>query len=119
MLADAGGAGFWAAEEGAAGRFVGWFFLLPLAGEPGAMELGYRLVRRAWGRGLGTEGVRAMLARAAQLGAERVVAFVDEENAASIRVAEKAGMRLAGRGECDGRPELRYEIDVQTVLVSR
>jgi RimJ/RimL family protein N-acetyltransferase len=51
------GYGFWAAIEKATGEFLGWFHFRP--GEnagPLEPELGYRLHRCAWGRGLGTEG---------------------------------------------------------------
>jgi RimJ/RimL family protein N-acetyltransferase len=117
--AESAGAGFWAAEERADGRFLAWFFLRPIPEEPGTMELGYRLVRRAWGRGLAVEGARALLVRAAELGAGRVIADIDPANTRSIRVAEKAGLRLVGPVLLDGVEELRYAIDVQTVFVSR
>ena len=43
--------GFWAAEEKATGRFVGWFHLRPGEGHgPDEPELGYRLHRSAWAR---------------------------------------------------------------------
>ncbi len=58
------------------------------------LALGYRLVRRVWGRGLATEAVRTVLAHADdELGLRRVVATIDPHNPASLRVAEKAGMR--------------------------
>ena len=53
--------GFLAAYE--AGSFVGWFHLRPSVADAGILELGYRLRRAAWGRGLATEGSRALLAR--------------------------------------------------------
>jgi len=62
--------GGWAAHLKPAGEFIGWFFLRSapaslLAAEAGwtrptDLEVGYRLRRAAWGRGLATEGeVRA------------------------------------------------------------
>lgn len=51
--------GFWAADEKATGRFVGWFHLRPGEGHgPDEPELGYRLRRSAWGKGYATEGCR-------------------------------------------------------------
>jgi GNAT acetyltransferase-like protein len=45
--------GRWAALERATGEFVGWFALRPPdAGSSGQVELGYRLRRSAWGKGL-------------------------------------------------------------------
>jgi RimJ/RimL family protein N-acetyltransferase len=59
-----------------------------------AVEVGWRLAPAWWGRGLATEAARASL----QFGFERlelrsIVSIVDEGNAASLRVAEKLGMR--------------------------
>jgi RimJ/RimL family protein N-acetyltransferase len=88
---------FWAAEE--AGEFVGWFYL-----QEG--ELGFRLKRSAWGRGLATEGGRAVVEWAGgPLWSEALTA-----HAASLRVLEKLGFRVTGEsiGD-DGRPKLRLE----------
>lgn len=95
--------GFWAAEEGPARAFVGWFHLRPAPGHSGRglgtgqggeepLELGYRLRRDAWGRGLATEGSRALLRWASQEhGATRIEAVTLIGNRASQRVLEKAG----------------------------
>ena len=80
-----GDRGFWAAEEG--GRFIGWFHLRP-ARDTGELELGYRLRKDAWGRGLATEGSRALLG----LTGERVIARTMIANHRSRRVMEKCGM---------------------------
>lgn len=64
-----------------------------------------------WGRGYASEAVAAVLAHAfGTLGLSRVVADVDEPNAASIRVLEKLGMSRTGRRLVGGRPLLDYEI---------
>ncbi|WP_431909375.1 GNAT family N-acetyltransferase [Micromonospora carbonacea] len=63
---------------------------------PGAnqAELGYRLRRAAWGRGLATEGSRGLLRHAfATVGLSRVWAQTMAVNTASRRVMEKAGLR--------------------------
>ncbi len=88
--------GFWAAVDRHSQRFLGWFHLRPGQGAPpDEPELGYRLVRDAWGRGLATEGSRALIDRAfTELGASRVYATTLAVNAASRRVMEKAGMRF-------------------------
>ncbi|MGW6913571.1 GNAT family N-acetyltransferase [Kitasatospora sp. NPDC054939] len=86
--------GWWAAEERSGGEFLGWFeFRPPDHAEPGEVELGYRLRRAAWGRGLATEGARALIGRGfTELGVERVVAYTMAVNAGSRRVMEKAGL---------------------------
>jgi RimJ/RimL family protein N-acetyltransferase len=88
--------GFWAAVERFTGRFLGWFHLRPGEGhgddEP---ELGYRLIRAAWGRGLGTEGSQALVDHAFASGrVRRVLAETMAVNVGSRRVMEKVGMRL-------------------------
>lgn len=88
--------GFLAAYENE--TFVGWFHLRPTVA-PGEtmLELGYRLRRVAWGRGLATEGSRALLRHAFEgLGQAAVDACADPRNAASLHVLEKCGMRHAG-----------------------
>lgn len=91
------GHGFWAAIERSSGEFVGWFHLRPGANAPrDEPELGYRLRRAAWGRGLATEGSLALIERAfTELGASRVTASTLEVNRASRSVMDKAGLRLA------------------------
>ena len=90
--------GFWAAELRASGEFVGWFSLRPLPENPRHASLGYRLVRAAWGQGLATEGVRALIHKGfAELGLVCVVATTYEHNVASRRVMEKVGMLLVRR----------------------
>ena len=90
------GYGFWAAIETETQEFVGWFHLRPASGAPDdEPELGYRLRRSVWGRGLATEGARALIEVAfARLGARRVVAETMAVNAASRGVMENAGMTL-------------------------
>ena len=88
--------GFWMAEF--EGRFAGWFHMKPPREgepmEPGDMELGYRLHRDLWGRGIATEGSRALIRHAfAELAAPRVIACAMVENRASTRVMEKLGMQ--------------------------
>jgi RimJ/RimL family protein N-acetyltransferase len=87
-----GGLGWFAAEH--AGAFVGWMALRP----PGPdrldeAELGYRLHRAVWGRGLATEGSRALVHKAfTELGVRRVFATTMAVNTASRRVMERVGL---------------------------
>lgn len=102
-----GGLGYWAAESRSARKFVGWFALHP--GDPpveGELEIGYRLRRDQWGRGLATEGARALLTEAFNRGAMRVLAQAYEENLASRRVMEKVGMTFARSFRIESTEEL-------------
>lgn len=88
--------GFWAADERATGEFAGWFSLRPSEGRDRAeVSLGFRLRRSSWCQGYATEGARALIRLGfSQLGVQRVVASTYEDNMASRRVMEKAGMTL-------------------------
>jgi RimJ/RimL family protein N-acetyltransferase len=60
-------------------------------------SLGYVLAKRHWNNGVMTEAVRAVIDMLFQQpGIYRVWAVVDEENFASARVLEKAGMEREG-----------------------
>ena len=89
------GYGFWAAIEKNSNRFLGWFHLRPQHGSnPLEPELGYRLHRFAWNRGLATEGSIALIDYGFKnLGVEHITAETMVVNVASIRVMQKAGMR--------------------------
>lgn len=86
--------GYWAAEDRATDGFVGWFELRPMVGGSGdAVELGYRLRRSAWGRGLATEGARALVdAVFTSTDVSEVVATTMAVNTGSRRVMEKVGL---------------------------
>jgi RimJ/RimL family protein N-acetyltransferase len=87
------GLGYWAGFEGTDERFVGWWSASSFVHDPGQAGLGYRLRRDMWGRGLATEGCRAMVAHAFSIpGIERVVAGTMAVNTRSRRVMEKLGM---------------------------
>ena len=90
------GYGFWAAIEKSTGDFLGWFHFRPRAEDPvDEPELGYRLHQAAWGKGYGTEGSAALLAKGfTDLGVRRVTAFTMTVNKGSRRVMEKVGMSL-------------------------
>ena len=91
-----GNVGYWAVEERATGRFIGWFHLRPGRSRPveDGLELGYRFRKEAWGQGFASEGARALVDKAfTDLGAERVYANALAVHGASRRVMEKAGLR--------------------------
>jgi RimJ/RimL family protein N-acetyltransferase len=93
------GLGSFAAIERETGQMAGRLSLKPANsyGLAGGTELGYRLYPAFWGRGLATEGARALieLTFERQLG-DRVVATTMADNAGSWRVLEKCGMRRVG-----------------------
>ena len=86
----------WRTPDGAfAGR--GGLRHYRIEGGEGVVELGYSVVAERWGAGLATEIARAGLAFGfAELGLDRIHAFVFDGNAASVRVLEKCGFAYAG-----------------------
>jgi RimJ/RimL family protein N-acetyltransferase len=87
--------GFWVAHLQDGDEFVGWFHLRPDKIDPGEMELGYRLTRTSWGRGLATEGAQILVGNAlGDWGYAKVSARTLVDNLASRRVMEKAGLRF-------------------------
>ena len=73
--------------------YCGLFFFPDLDGQA-EVEIGYRLARSAWGQGYATEAACAVRDYAfTTLGMKRLIAMIDPSNLASIRVAEKIGMK--------------------------
>lgn len=90
------GWGFWAVEERAGGRFIGFVGLnVPSADLPFSpcVEIGWRLARPFWGQGLATEAAAAAL----HVGFEHldlagIVAFTATGNTRSRAVMTRLGM---------------------------
>jgi [ribosomal protein S5]-alanine N-acetyltransferase len=60
-------------------------------------QLGYEVAREQWGKGIGTEAVRAVLNYGfGTMGLNRIAGYCWEGNVASRRVMEKAGMTYEG-----------------------
>jgi RimJ/RimL family protein N-acetyltransferase len=95
FIADKG-YGFWAVEELATGRFIGFCgikdvtFAVPWLP---AVETGWRFAREAWGKGYATEAGRASQQYAFEtLGLSELVAFLLPMNTRSAAVCERLGM---------------------------
>ena len=93
--------------DGGRGELVaGAGFFGPPAG--GSVEIGYSVVPSARRRGLATEIVRALLARAfAHPAVAEVVAHTSDDNVASTRVLLRCGFRRVGAGRDSGSVEYR------------
>jgi len=75
----------------------------------GEVELGYTLARDRWGQGYATEVARACLvAGLEQLEAPRIIAVVDAENEASLRVPERIGMKKIETIRAHGRTHVLF-----------
>lgn len=104
------GYGMFALEDRASGAVVGFCGIVHPGGQP-EPEVKYAFLQQAWGRGLATEAVAALLAHAHRaFGLERVIATVAEGNAGSQRVMDKVGARLVQRRDRpDGHVTRVYE----------
>lgn len=61
-----------------------------------SMEVGYTLARAAWGRGLATEAVSAVVDHLLERGVRRLSAQLHPDNLASARLLERLGFRFEG-----------------------
>ena len=112
--------GSWVARDRGTGNFLGWFMITPIDQPLRAVELAYRLRRRAWGRGYEVEGIIRMIeiARAAQM--STVIATIKAVDVATRRLMEKAGLHLvqtfvgetAGQTADAARSEVNYALDL-------
>lgn len=87
------GLAFGALEHRATGEVIGLCGIQPL--DNGEFELGWWIWKPHWGHGYATEAGRAVVDYArSSMGLDRLVAVIDPPNAASMRVAEKLGLRF-------------------------
>jgi len=88
---EAHGVAFGALERRDDGEVLGLAGLQRLDG--GDFELGWWVWKDFWGQGLAVEAARPFIDHAREvMGLGRLVAVIDEDNAASRRVAEKLGL---------------------------
>lgn len=103
----------WPVIDKASSSLIGFCGFVPA--NDGA-EIGWRLSKEFWGRGLATEAARAVLKHGFEtFGFQRVIAIVQSPNQASIRVVEKLGMKIESRFPKNGRDVLSFSIDRMSV----
>ena len=99
------GYGLWAVEVG--GAFAGYVGLARSdfdASFTPAVEVGWRLARPFWGRGIATEGARAALAYGfGEVGLDEIDSWTALTNVRSWRVMERLGMRPRRRVRAPAR----------------
>jgi RimJ/RimL family protein N-acetyltransferase len=109
------GYGYWAATEKSTGRYIGdvGFADFKRGIEPsieGVPEIGWVLASSAHGRGYATEAARAAIAWLEHTrGSERTVCVINEDNRASVRVAEKLGYVEFARTVYKSAPVVMFE----------
>lgn len=93
------GIGRWAIIDKKTNEFIGWSglkFVTELTnGHQNYYDLGYRLIRRYWGKGIATETAIASLDYAFnQLNLVEVYAAANCDNIASNKILQKVGLKL-------------------------
>lgn len=107
---DRYGMGRWTVTTKKDERVLGWCGL-KWHPEDGAVDVGFRLMRKYWNQGYATEAASGCLMYGFEaLGLEKIIGSAQRENTASIRVLEKMGMTRKFEYEEDGFSWLRYEI---------
>ncbi|MEI2386849.1 GNAT family N-acetyltransferase [Breoghania sp. JC706] len=110
------GISFMPVEEKASGAFIGFVglnrpaFPEPVFFEP-CVEIGWRLVPSAWGKGYASEAAREWLRFGFEtLRLNEIVAFTAAENERSQTVMRRLGMQPAGRFDHPGVPPARPDL---------
>jgi len=102
--------GRWAVHIKSGLEFIGWCGLKNRP-ERNEIDLGYRFLKNAWGKGYATESAHACIKYGFEkLGLRRIVGRAMPENIGSLRVLEKCGMTFIGDEVVDGHPAKTYEI---------
>jgi RimJ/RimL family protein N-acetyltransferase len=103
------GYGLWAVERD--GELIGRVGLWRPEGWPG-LEVGWLLARDAWGHGYATEAARASIAWAwVNVPDDQLISIIAPENVASMRVAERLGMRPLREDTLRGHRVVIHGID--------
>lgn len=104
------GYGTFAARRLNDGVFIGLFSLVPMEAS-GELELGGKLARAGWGRGLALEAGAALTAHAfGALGRDSLVSAIHPENRAARAVLLQLGFAPAGEADVFGSPALLYRL---------
>ena len=126
------GFGWTAAELAATGECIGFIGLhgteIPRLAPAGSFEIGWRLAPEFWGKGLATEGARALLDFGFnRLSLAEIISFAVSSNHRSTAVMERLGMRRDQTADFDhprvADPQLKrhvlYRLEREDWLASR
>lgn len=108
------GIGRWAVVEKASNKFIGWTGFKRITTTVNRhshfLDIGYRFVEDAWGKGFATEAGKACMDYAKlHLEHEKIYAISDIENLGSKNVLEKLGFKAVSIFTYEGLPHFWYE----------
>lgn len=102
--------GRWAVHLKSDLSFIGWCGL-KFRAELQEVDLGYRFIKEAWGKGYATEAAWACIQYGFEkLNLQRIVGRAVPENIASLKVLEKCRMNYIGDEIVDGHAARTYQI---------
>jgi len=94
----------------ASGEYIGWCGLKYLE-KTGKVDIGYRLLKKHWGKGYATEAAIVCLDYGFNtLELEEIIGTAMMENTASINVFKKLGMKYDTDEPCGNKPGVIYKI---------
>ena len=92
------------------GLFMGWCGLKFREGQ-NETDLGYRFMKKFWGKGYATEAAKAFLTYGFTIkNLERIIGCAIKENIASIEVLKKCGMTFCRQDFLHGHDALVFEL---------
>jgi len=92
------------------GEYIGWCGLRYFP-ESGNTDVGYRLMKKYWGKGYATEAAEACLDYGFKtLDLQEITATAMKENTASINVFHKLGLKYSHDDDCGCQPGVVYKI---------
>lgn len=104
------GIGRWAVIEKETGLFTGWCGLKFREGQE-EIDLGYRFMKKFWGKGYATEAGKACLDFGFNIKKlERIIGCAMRDNVASIHVLKKCGMTFCRVDLLHGHDAIVYEV---------
>jgi RimJ/RimL family protein N-acetyltransferase len=102
--------GRWAVHLKYSLEFIGWCGL-KFRPERNEIDLGYRFIKNAWGKGYATEAAYACIKYGFEkLNLQRIIGRAVLDNTASLRVLGKCGMSYIGEEVVDGYLSKTFEI---------
>jgi ribosomal-protein-alanine N-acetyltransferase len=110
------GIGRWAVIEKSTGNFAGWSGLKLNTGERNKhsyfYDIGYRLIKKHWGKGYATESAIAALNYGFnEMELQQIYGMADVDNAGSNHVLKKIGLTFIGTFYLDGILHDWYKIE--------
>jgi RimJ/RimL family protein N-acetyltransferase len=101
-------------------RFAGWFSLMPLATQPGEVELGSRLHPTLWGHGLAMDGGEALLDHAfSHLGLRSLWGLCHPHNRGARLCLAALGFGTGALAPYEGGMALQHHLDAAHWRCSR